>query len=225
MAEALPDYMTDALRDWDLADAADWATLLPRFRDSLVLANSRCNLTRLTEPDDYYVKHVLDSLLLLRALPDLRRMPLNLLDVGCGAGIPGLFIAMACPKARITEIDSVGKKIACVQGFIDEFALANTKAVQARAIELGHRKEHSGSYHVITARAVASTPKLVQECAKLLRRPGGRLVIFRTPHAVEEEHGQALLAAAAGQMRLRQSEVYTLPLGMGERQFLILEAT
>lgn len=224
MAEALPDYVRETLQAWRLWDRGpDWATCLPALRQELVATNARVNLTRLTEPDDFYVKHVLDSLLLLHAYPELLTRRLEVLDLGCGGGFPGLLLALVCPQSHFLEVDSVGKKIACVEGFIRHLGLKNARGLQARGVEMGHRPEHHGHYDLVTARAVGATPKLVLEAAALLRRPGGRLVIYRTPQMIADERAASLQAAATGRMRLLTSAPFELPLAMGARQFLVLE--
>jgi 16S rRNA (guanine527-N7)-methyltransferase len=186
----------------------------------LVVANQRQNLTRIIDYTDFMVKHVLDSLLLLAVLPELRSGELEVLDLGCGGGFPGLPLAICCPNATFTELDSTNKKIVAVKGFIDALELENCSAVQARGNEYGHR--FPGSYDIVIARAVGVGSKIIAEGQRLLS-PGGRLIAYKTPASVVKEREVTLDEAKRARMRVQASPIFELPNGAGERQFLVIK--
>lgn len=131
--------------------------------------NTRVNLTAITTPDEVIVKHFLDSLTLLPFLPP---GPIRLIDVGAGAGFPGLPLKLVRPEIHLTLLESVGKKCAFLTHLAKTFALKDIDIVQSRAEDLGHSPIHRGSYHVATARAVARLPALLEYLLPFLK-PGG----------------------------------------------------
>jgi 16S rRNA (guanine527-N7)-methyltransferase len=197
----------------------EFESRMRQLHELLVEANQRQNLTRITDYDEFLVKHVLDSLLVLAVVPELRSSQLEVLDLGCGGGFPGLPLAMTCPQAQFTELDSTKKKIVAVQSFIDALGLENCDAVQARGNEYGHRFPRS--YDLVLARAVSVGAKLITESERLLQR-GGRLIAYKTPRSIEKERAETQDAAKIARVRVRSSQIFSLPDGAGERQFLLI---
>lgn len=198
----------------------DWEGALRRLYTALLAANEQVNLTRLTSPQDFMIKHVADSLLLLAAWPQLRTAALRVADIGCGAGFPGLPLALFCPRWQVTEVDSVGKKIVCVERFIAEMGLTNCRAVHAHTSELWRQEEHRGAYDLVLARAVGPMAKLVPDVPGLLDNGAGRLIVYKTPQGIEEEQSQARRAVGATHGKGELSQVFTLPLDQGDRQLV-----
>lgn len=124
--------------------------LLLRYQDALVLWNKAYNLTAIREPSEMLVKHLLDSLSILKHLPKGR-----LLDVGTGGGMPGMIIALCQPERECVLLDSNGKKIRFLMQFIADLKLKNVKAVQTR-VEDEQMIQQLGHFDVITSRAFAS---------------------------------------------------------------------
>src|SRR5262249_62222326 len=137
-----------------------------RFRALLLGWNTRVNLTAITDPTEVAVRHFLDALTCLLALPaGARHEPITLLDVGSGAGLPGLALAIACPRWRVTTLEATAKKVRFQQAVIDELALGNARALAGRAEERAHARELRGQFDVVTARALAALPALLAYCA------------------------------------------------------------
>ncbi|MFG0588010.1 16S rRNA (guanine(527)-N(7))-methyltransferase RsmG [Acinetobacter sp. YQ_14] len=132
----------------DLSEEA--LTLLLKYQDALVLWNKAYNLTAIRDPKEMLVKHLLDSLSILKDLPEGR-----LLDVGTGGGMPGMIIALCQPERSCVLLDSNGKKIRFLKQFIADLKLTNVIAVQTR-VENEDSIGELGQFDVITSRAFAS---------------------------------------------------------------------
>lgn len=132
----------------DLSEEA--LNLLLKYQDALVLWNKAYNLTAIRDPKEMLVKHLLDSLSILKDLPKGR-----LLDIGTGGGMPGMIIALCQPERQCVLLDSNGKKIRFLKQFIAELKLTNVIAVQTR-VENEDSIHDLGQFDVITSRAFAS---------------------------------------------------------------------
>ncbi len=131
-------------------------TLLLKYQDALVLWNKAYNLTAIRDPKEMLVKHLLDSLSILKDLP-----PGRLLDVGTGGGMPGMIIALCQPERSCVLLDSNGKKIRFLKQFIADLKLKNVVAVQTR-VENQDTIDELGQFDVITSRAFASLTDFVE---------------------------------------------------------------
>ncbi len=214
------------LAAWQICPAGE--TLpgrLNEFYQALLEANKSCNLTRITAYRDFLYKHIADSLLAAAAWPELQREALQVADVGCGGGFPGLPLALAFPQLRCTEIDRTGKKIACVRGFIERLGLDNCEAVHGNARELSRLEQYQSRYEVVVSRAVADTPALIRDCRGFLKARDGVLIVCKTPDQIGEERQLVEREAAKARLTVRASEIYELPENLGRRQFWLLTNT
>src|SRR5882762_5425198 len=136
------------------------------YRKELLDWNTRINLTAITDPQDVWLKHFLDSLSLLKAYsnPEAR-----LLDIGSGAGFPGLPLKIVRPQWQVVLLEATRKKVAFLQHIIETLQLENVEAVHARAEDVGHKPEYRAAFDVVTARAVASLPALLEYAAPFCR--------------------------------------------------------
>ncbi len=142
------------------------------YADELAAYNAHTNLTAITERGAVYVRHFLDSLALARhwgAAPD------SLIDLGSGAGFPGLPLKLLRPELALTLVDSVGKKTAFLAHVADRLGLEDVRVITARAEELGRDRREREGYAVVTARAVADL-RILAEYGLPLLRVGGRLL-------------------------------------------------
>jgi 16S rRNA (guanine527-N7)-methyltransferase len=147
---------------------------LARYRDLLLEWNERFNLTAIKEPEAVERLLFLDALRMLPALDAfVGEGAGRLVDVGSGAGFPGLVLKIARPALEVTLIEATGKKVAFLQAAINELGPDGATALHGRAEELGHERAFRGRFDVATARAVASLPALIELCFPLLR-VGGR---------------------------------------------------
>jgi 16S rRNA (guanine527-N7)-methyltransferase len=156
------------------------------YAAELTAANEQFNLTAITDPAGVQVKHFLDSLSLLKAVPP-NRAGLSLLDVGTGAGFPGLPLKIACPDLRVTLVEATGKKVAFCERLIAQLRLPQVAVIKARAEELGQAPAHREQYDLVVARAVAEMPVLAEYLLPLVKR-GGRMVAQKGEGAPAETH-------------------------------------
>lgn len=157
----------------------------------LVAWNSKFNLTAITEYEEVQVKHFLDCLaglpVLAEALGTALPLPsaLHLIDVGTGAGFPGIPLKIAAPRLKLTLMDGTGKKIRFLTQLVQALDLSGVQLLQGRAEELGRQPAHRGQYDVVTARAVAPMNTLVEYLLPLLRR-NGLAIVYKGSSAAQE---------------------------------------
>ena len=181
-----PPLWTDLADRAGLRLSAAQVGLLRRHLDLLLAANERMNLTRVTDRAEAEVRHVADALTLLPHLPP---GPFKLADLGSGGGVPGICLAIARPDAAVSLIESTGKKAAFLSETVKSLALPNVKVIRARAEEVGRGRQRAG-FDVVTSRAVAAMPWLVEWSMPLLR-VGGRLLAMKGNRHAEELEGAA----------------------------------
>lgn len=147
---------------------------LARYRDLLLSWNQQFNLTAIDEPQAVEQLLFLDAVRMLPALDGVvDESAMRLVDVGSGAGFPGLVLKIARPGIDVTLIEATGKKVRFLEAVISDLALPQTRAVHGRAEDFGHDRAFRGNFTVATARAVATLPALIELCFPLLR-VGGR---------------------------------------------------
>jgi 16S rRNA (guanine527-N7)-methyltransferase len=147
------------------------------YYETLVDWNSRVNLTAITDYEGVQIRHFLDSLTVGVALLDYVQNPksegFSLLDIGTGAGFPGVPLNILWPHIRLTLVDSVGKKTAFLQALVSVLGLEDVTILTARAEELGQDKAaHRERYDAVAARAVAALPVLCEYCLPLAKVDG-----------------------------------------------------
>lgn len=205
---------------------ADQESQLEVLQQQLRLWNSRLNLTRLVEDDDYWIAQVFDSLWPLVALLQNPRAnpPLRLIDVGTGGGFPGLALAIALPDAQITLVDSVGRKVEAVRAMTTALGLEDRVTLRCERIErTGHNTACRGRFDWAMARAVASAPVVAEYLVPLLA-PQGRAVLYRGQW---KEGDQRDLERALVPLRAEIEERLglELPAERGIRHALVLRPT
>ena len=163
------------------------AETLCRFGQAVVKQNEVMNLTAITEPDQVAKLHLLDSLSVLKCA-DLKGK--TLIDVGCGAGFPGVPLAIACPEAKVTLLDSLGKRMTWLETVLPELGV-NARCVTARAEEAVTSCRET--YDFATSRAVARLNILLELTAPYVK-VGGKVLAMKGAAAREElaEAGNAI---------------------------------
>ncbi|RLC95262.1 MAG: 16S rRNA (guanine(527)-N(7))-methyltransferase RsmG [Chloroflexi bacterium] len=174
------------------------------YYEELVAWNRRMNLTAITEFEEVQVKHFLDSLTVVPALGEILGSEggMDLLDVGTGAGLPGIPIKLVVPQIRLVLLESVTKKTGFLKHVSDRLGLENVEVLTDRAEELAHQPEHREAFDAVVSRAVSRLPT-VAELSLPFCRLGG-LFIAQKKGAIEDEVDQAARAIKLLGGRLRE---------------------
>jgi 16S rRNA (guanine527-N7)-methyltransferase len=195
-----------------------------RYYQELVAWNERINLTSIVDYEEVQTKHFLDSLVSLPLLAEELGAPLPLpslclLDVGTGAGFPGVPLKLASPALQLTLMDGTQKKIAFLDHLVKVLGLDGVTLVHGRAEELGRTPQHREQYDIVAARAVAPLNTLAEYLLPLVRK-GGLAVFYKGPSAPQEymEARRAIKVLGGEAVRLAPVEVPFLP----ERRFILL---
>lgn len=198
---------------------------LERFRKLLIARSRQFNLTRVTDPMEIETRLFLDSLALM---PHIRRLgstrqaagPVRLVDIGAGAGVPGLPLKIADAAIELTLIEATAKKVIFLREVITALDLDGVEAVHGRAEELAHDDRFRARFDVVTARGVARLPALIEICMPFCR-VGGR-GIFPKGREIDEEVQDASRAADALRCKILGVERPTVP-ELAGTSFVVVE--
>ena len=190
---------------------------LHQYEKELLAWNARYNLTAIRDVEEIRTKHFLDSLTCLLAIRDIPS--LRLIDIGTGAGFPGLALKIVTPNLHLTLVESVGKKADFCRHMVQKLELENVQVVQERAEVLGQSPIHREQYDWAVARAVAALPVLAEYLLPLVK-VGGSILAMKGETAPAEvhaaEHAMHLLGG-----RMRQLLPVMLP-GVAEERYLVV---
>ena len=187
--------------------------------EQVVKANSQFNLTRITDPIEFWEKHLWDSLQPIVPLLALKKP--QIIDIGTGAGFPGLPMAIALPDSTVTLVDSTRKNITFLDALLAELSISNASTVTSRAETLSKIPQHSNAYDVATVRAVGSAALCAQYALPLIK-PEGIVVLYRGNWTVEEQ--VALINAIAPlNGKIDSIDSFTTPLSHSIRHCIYLK--
>lgn len=156
-----------------------------KYMNLLLEWNEKINLTAITEQNDIILKHFVDSMTLLPYLKDNDKI----IDIGTGAGFPGIPLKIAKPSTEITLVDSLNKRIQFLTEIIQSLDLNKVKAIHARAEELARKKGERESYDIATSRAVAKLNVLLEYLMPFVK-VGGKCICMKA-NQIEEELEEA----------------------------------
>lgn len=214
--EDIRELLVSSARECGLEVASAQAESFQQYMELLVEWNEKINLTAITEPREVAIKHFLDSILLLKYM-DIPQGA-KLIDVGTGAGFPGLPLKIMRPDIKLTLLDGLNKRLIFLQDVLDKLHLS-AELVHARAEEAGRQAKYRGSYDLATARAVAPLNLLSEYCLPFLKM-GGIFAAMKGPQITEELDAAKSAIKLLG-CTLDKAEEFTLPGGDGRSLVLI----
>ena len=166
------------------------------YNEMLLDWNTRMNLTTLTAPEDVAVKHIIDSLTAYdAALFDGAR---TLIDVGTGAGLPGIPLAVYAPHLTVTLLDSLNKRVRFLTKVTTAMGLQNVRCIHARAEEAARTAEHRAAYDIAVSRAVARLPVLLEYTLPFVRVGGTLLALKGRAYAEEQKEARRAAEVLGG---------------------------
>lgn len=161
------------------------------YREILVDWNQKMNLTGIEDEKEVYIKHFLDSVSSVKN--NYIRDGISIIDVGTGAGFPGLPLRICLENIELTLLDSLNKRINFLQEVSDSLELDNIEFIHGRAEDFGKLEEYREQYDVATARAVAGLPILMEFCVPFVK-VGGHFICLKGPNAnLELEESKAAM--------------------------------
>ncbi len=187
------------------------------YESELLSWNARMNLTAIDSPETIRVKHFLDSLTCLLVMRE--RPARRVIDVGSGAGFPGLPVKIVLPAIQLTLLESVGKKADFCRHIARKLGLENVEVIHGRAEELGHQRQHREQYDWAVARAVAVLPALAEYLLPLVRVGGGMIAMKGVSAPAEAHSAQNAFRLLGGS--LKRMVPVALP-GVADDRYLVV---
>jgi len=213
---ALPHDQWASTLDWQPDDRI--CRQFDELYAEVLKGNQQLNLTRITEAQDFWEKHLWDS---LRNFWPHRDLPEQVvIDIGSGAGFPGLPIAMVQPDWAVVLLEATKKKAAFLSGCVQRLGLTNVRVIADRAEILGHRREHRAGYDLAVVRALGPVT-VCAEFAMPLLKVGGRALLYRGQWEVREEvELNRAIQVLGGE--ITDIDAFSLPLSQAVRHCVVV---
>ena len=202
---SIPDFVHDDLQALGFLVPAEMLEKLEAYLDMVLRANQTTNLTAIRHREQAWSRLIVDSLTPLPGLPPeaggAGRDAVKLIDIGTGAGLPGVPLSIARPDIEVALVEATGKKAAFLQSVIDELGLDRTRVVQERAENVGQDAAHRAKYDVAVSRAVGPLPVVLEYSLPMLK-VGGKVLAMKGPKAEAElrDSGDALAKLGGGEI-------------------------
>ena len=172
---------------------------LYRFYEMVIEKNKVMNLTAITNYEEFVIKHFVDSIMIAKVM-DMTK-PLSLLDIGTGAGFPGIPLKIVFPEVKVLLLDSLNKRLNFLNGAIAELGLEDIETIHSRAEELQSKGEYRESFDLCVSRAVSALPTLSEYCLPYVKL-GGSFVAYKAVGADEEiEAAKTAIRVLGGEIK------------------------
>jgi len=204
-----------ALKDLNINITDRQLNDLDTYYKMLIDYNNHTNLTRITEEKEVYLKHFYDSITLVKAI-NLDNQ--TLLDIGTGAGFPGLVLKIVFPNLKVTLVDSLNKRITFLKSVIEKLNLKDIEAIHARAEE--YAKDKRESFDIVTSRAVANMSMLSELCISFTK-VGGYFIPMKADAKEELEKAERAIKTLGGV--IKDTIIFELPSDAGARTIIKIE--
>ena len=169
-----------------------------RYMDGVLDWNEKVNLTNITNPEEFIIKHFIDSIICVD-YPEFEEAR-KVIDMGTGGGFPGVPLAIAAPDKEFVLMDSLNKRLKIIDELCGQIGICNVTTVHARAEELAKNKAHREQYDLCVSRAVANMAVLAEYCLPFIK-VGGCLMAYKGPDADREvEEARKALFLLGGQV-------------------------
>lgn len=207
-------------RELGISLAGRHLTAFTTCYETMVEWNQRFNLTAITDWQGVLIRHFLDSLSCLKAIPQSELSSgAQVIDVGAGAGYPGIPLKIVCPGMRLTLLEATRKKVTYLEHLVDELGLKDVRAIHARSEQLGRDPVHRERYDWALARAVAKMPTLVEYLLPLVRVGGAMLAQKGEDAPVEVQEASRAISTLGGEVR----QLVPVELrGLAETRYLVV---
>lgn len=187
------------------------------YYDMLIDRNKVMNLTAITEFDEVMDKHFLDSVYLFRSIE--LKADYKLIDIGTGAGFPGIPLKIVFPELKITLLDSLNKRVGFLNDVIDEFNLNDIEAIHGRAEDIARDKTYRASYDIAVSRAVANLSTLSEYCLPFVKI-GGKFVSYKSGDCADEvDNAKAAIHLLGGKINKIDEFSYS----NNSRSFIVID--
>ena len=188
------------------------------FYEMLVEKNKVMNLTAITEYDEVVLKHFIDSIVIYKRISEDNVE--SIMDVGTGAGFPGIPLKILFPEIRLTLLDSLNKRILFLNEVIHNLGLENIECIHGRAEDIGHLPEYREQYDLTVSRAVANLSSLSEYCIPFVR-VGGKFISYKSGN-IDDELNDAKTAIHLLGSGIEDVEKYTLPDSDMQRSIVVI---
>lgn len=211
--------LIDGLRELGLDVSEEIIDKLSLFMNIMLEWNEKVNLTAITEEKEVYIKHFLDSATCLST--GYIKDGMKLIDVGTGAGFPGVPVKIIKDNVEMTLLDSLNKRISYLNEVVAKLKLGKVRTVHARAEEAGVAKDHREAYDIVLSRAVASMNVLCEYCIPFVKVGG--FFLCQKGSDMEQELKDAETAIRVLGGVVREIKEYTLPSSDIKHSIIIIE--
>ena len=187
------------------------------YYDMLIDRNKVMNLTAITEFDEVMDKHFLDSVYLFRSIK--LEADYKLIDIGTGAGFPGIPLKIVFPELKITLLDSLNKRVGFLNDLIEELNLNNIEAIHGRAEDIARDKAYRASYDIAVSRAVANLSTLSEYCLPFVKI-GGKFISYKSGDCADEvDNAKAAIHLLGGKINKIDEFSYS----NNSRSFIVID--